>query len=518
MVKSHADRIASMKSRLELDPEALRWSPLVGNSVVNSEEETSMLSDTAAEAPLETESIAEVKDDLEASAVKKRGRKTVRKAPKKKVVERKTPKVEPRLRARPQQQQHVESPAVEVEKKNEPINNRRKAHVVEEEDISSNDWLRPRKRRNVESTELVQVKAEPTTPKTSRASTSKMEERLEVTPKVVAAPSPPASAKTKQIKPRGRPRKRTRPEGQVTKVLEKAAEESEEESVPPASKILCQPVQQPDTSPDAKSVEEEEKEVISRPASQSSEPGESQKSVGSPVPLTADEEMPEASSSTPSPAAVESEDSRVTPMFEKEKESEPPQPNSPSPSPVEDVTVKEEKGPEQMAEKIESDRASTCSPPVQEQFQQKEENSNSSEQSPVEEQKEESPREPEKEPKIAREPERKDSEFEKVAELNSVVEPKLSRQPEEEQKKESTQEPVKKVEQEKPPWLLPYNSQLQFCKNDVQEERSPPSFSAGPLIAPTTPNASQEMASHCCLSGRFHVTTELGKFKTSHRL
>ena len=132
-------------------------------------------------------------------------------------------------------------------------------------------------------------------------------------------------------------------------------------------------------------------------------------------------------------------------------------------SPLVNVTVMEEKGSEQMAEKIESDRASTCSPPVQQQ-----------EQSPVEEQKEESPREPEKEPKIAREPERKDSEFEKVAELNSVVEPKLSRQPEEEQKKESTQEPVKKVEQEKPPWLLPYNSQLQFCKNEKMFKRNDP--------------------------------------------
>ena len=48
-------------------------------------------------------------------------------------------------------------------------------------------------------------------------------------------------------------------------------------------------------------------------------------------------------------------------------------------SPLVNVTVMEEKGSEQMAEKIESDRASTCSPPVQQQ-----------EQSPVEEQKEES--------------------------------------------------------------------------------------------------------------------------------
>ena len=31
-------------------------------------------------------------------------------------------------------------------------------------------------------------------------------------------------------------------------------------------------------------------------------------------------------------------------------------------------------------------------------------------------------------------------------------------------------------------------------RRDVQEERSPPSFSAGPLITPTTPNASQEIA------------------------
>ncbi|EFX89586.1 hypothetical protein DAPPUDRAFT_190794, partial [Daphnia pulex] len=320
MVKSHADRIASMKSRLELDPEALRWSPLVGNSVVGSDEDHSMMSDAAAETPQESESIAEVKSDS-TSAVKKRGRKPGRKPVKKKVVERKTPKVEPRLRARPQ---HVEpTTPVEIEKKNEPVSNRRKVLVIEEDEISSNDWLRPRKRRNVEAAEPVAIKVEPAS-KNSKVSASKAEEyRPEAVKGIASVPSPalvasPLVPTPFKGKPRGRPRKRVRSFGKVVGETNANVQETfEEESAPPASKIPCQEARDPVPSPEPKSVEEEEEEkesVVSRPTSQLSEPEESQKSVESPAPLAADEEMPDASSCSPSPAPVEVEDSRVTPV------------------------------------------------------------------------------------------------------------------------------------------------------------------------------------------------------------
>ncbi|KAI9557557.1 hypothetical protein GHT06_017385 [Daphnia sinensis] len=501
MVKAHADRVASQKSRLELDPEALRWSPLVGNSVVGSDEDHSMMSDTAADTPQELENISEINNDS-VSTVKKRGRKPGKKSVKKKPIERKTHKVEPRLRARPQQQQHEEPTPIEVDKKIEPASNRRKVLVIEEDEISSNDWLRPRKRRHVE-TEPVTIKQEPA-PKTSRASTSKAEEQRPEVVKVVAASSPLPVASSPQLtttvkpKQRGRPRKYARPVENTPQVSSEKVEVMREEESQPVPKVPCQSEQDHAVSPVPQSGEEEEqKEIVSTATNQLSEPEGSQKSVESPVPVLADEEMPDAAHSSPSPSAVEMDNSRVTPVPEKEAESA--SESSPSPSSsVDDQAVSRTQEANPIEEKIETNQPS---PPMKDVVQPMEEEISSPKPSPVADvptPKAESPKEASQEKQEDEVKQGSESQFERDAEKKSEVEPEPERQLEKEAEpeEETVKEPERtETEEVKPTVLTPIVAPQppQEKREEILEQRSPANYLVGPVNAPTTPSSCQQV-------------------------
>ena len=113
MVRAHVERAAAHKSRLDLDPEALRWSPLVGNSVAGSDDETPPPVNRSETASIvELPATEDVDETPTAATKKKRGRKprATPKDPEKKklapvavavaTTPLTLPKKEPRLRAR----------------------------------------------------------------------------------------------------------------------------------------------------------------------------------------------------------------------------------------------------------------------------------------------------------------------------------------------------------------------------------------------------------------------------------
>ena len=356
MVKSHADKLAAMKSRLELDPEALRWSPLVGApGVVCSDEDPSFVSDGAAETAIEDveESVADPVDDEEDTrlSTKKRGRKS-KPAAQKKVVNiiqprRKGPKVEPRLRARPSVEPTTPIPAEIIEKKSEPppVNNRRKVLPVDEDEASPSEAIRPRKRRNIEPS--VEAAVSPIKMETSVSVNTSQNRRVSKLPvaatkaeetkveevKEISAPNSPAVAVAlSPVKKRGRPRKRARPQA-VAAIDEtadsetiEAKEEQDQMEVssaaptpPPAlaeedsnENELQQSVKSPDletpSSPERpkSSHSEVEQTPTSRPVSQSNDSSEPEPVSESPVPAVAAADVAEDSDSSTymSPAAV----------------------------------------------------------------------------------------------------------------------------------------------------------------------------------------------------------------------
>ena len=380
MVQAYADRMAAMKNRLDLDPEALRWSPLVGTNITVSDEDHSMLSDAgpgAADTSLpskaeddkmvvEENADEEEEPELSRAMAKKRGRKPLKKNVnnrRKTVVERKVARVEPRLRGRslPEATGLVTPTAAVAEKRPAGGSQRRKAPPLPEESEDeedenelnrSNEWLRPRKRRNIETSAEPPSSINKTESSSLRSCRSAREERSCVaakepatTPKAARAPLPRSRPTPKEsvklndsnadaevdIKPkRGRPRKRARPNFRPVPETIRAKDEDEEddgeELLPPSIGAPEQPVS---SSPERKSpTEMEEPPIIVPPASQSSsssnENEEEAKSMeedsktadSSPVPPTApvedDEKSSSSSSSSESPTpAVEEEPNKT---------------------------------------------------------------------------------------------------------------------------------------------------------------------------------------------------------------
>ncbi len=302
MVKAHADKVANQKNRLELDPEALRWSPLVGNSVVNSDEDPSMISDGGQadtsineQKTVNTQNLADsdeenIEDSAPSRSAKKRGKKPAKKGNKKKskVVEnRKTPQVEPkRTRAQPETPESSRAPPtpepveVKPERSTGHSSLRRKTQLAvleedaedEEEELNrSSDYLRPRKRRNIEPN--TSVKVETTAPDTHKSHRGKAEERKAIpSSKPQPPPAQESNSPTSPVKPkRGRPRKRPRPNIRAVPETIRANEHEDEDDAEVENSLLDidpVPEQQPvSKSPERKSPVEMEPTIVA-PASQ----------------------------------------------------------------------------------------------------------------------------------------------------------------------------------------------------------------------------------------------------------